>query len=133
MRSGRSSTRAALSFHRLCHTVWKLAGVSLHTKLQVLSATVMPFPLYAYETCDSFKGTWTSQILERSFKNLDTVSLVSTSRKRGSIGWLSHRMPKQLLFGRIGGDTWARQGIEKRWADMVQQDVELIGLDKEWY
>ncbi|XP_061435079.1 LOW QUALITY PROTEIN: fructose-2,6-bisphosphatase TIGAR-like [Lethenteron reissneri] len=45
----------------------------------------------------------------------------------------SHRMPKQLLFGRIEGARRARHGLEKRWSDVVQEDVELSGLADDWY
>ncbi|XP_061434748.1 uncharacterized protein LOC133360163 isoform X1 [Lethenteron reissneri] len=45
----------------------------------------------------------------------------------------SHRMPKQLLFGRIEGAKRAQHGLEGRWSDVVQEDVELSGLADDWY
>ncbi|XP_061438042.1 uncharacterized protein LOC133363049 [Lethenteron reissneri] len=39
----------------------------------------------------------------------------------------SYRMPK------IEGAKRARRGLEKRWSDVVQEDVELSGLADDWY
>ncbi|XP_061413853.1 uncharacterized protein LOC133346369 [Lethenteron reissneri] len=152
-------SRAAISFHRLRNAVWKLPGLSLRTKLQVFSATVIPSLLYACETwtplvehlrrLETFRLAClrsilgltrldcvrSSQILERSGQ-----SPISELLRQARLRWLghvarmpSHRMPKQLLFGRIEGARRARHGLEKRWSDVVQEDVELSGLADDWY
>lgn len=40
----------------------------------------------------------------------------------------SRCMPKQLLFGQIEGAKRARFGLDKKCADVVQEDVEPSGL-----
>ncbi|XP_078738887.1 uncharacterized protein LOC144952371 [Lampetra fluviatilis] len=42
-------------------------------------------------------------------------------------------LEEELLFGRIEGAKRARHGLEKRWSDVVQEDVELSGLADDWY
>ncbi|XP_078732581.1 mitochondrial tRNA-specific 2-thiouridylase 1 isoform X1 [Lampetra fluviatilis] len=133
-------SRAAIYFHRLHNAVWKLPGLSLRTKLQVFSATVIPSLLYACET-------WTP--LMEHLHRLETFRLACLRSGQSPIGellrqarlrWLghvarmpSHRMPKQLLFSRIEGAKRARHGLEKRWSDVVQENVELSGLADDWY
>ncbi|XP_061426211.1 uncharacterized protein LOC133353806 [Lethenteron reissneri] len=122
-------------------------------KLQVFSATVIPSLLYACETwtplmeqlrrLETFRLAClrsilgltrldcvrSSQILERSGQ-----SPIGELLRQARLRWLGHvaRMPSYRM-PKIEGAKRARRGLEKRWSDVVQEDVELSGLADDWY
>ncbi|XP_078723032.1 uncharacterized protein LOC144940643 [Lampetra fluviatilis] len=59
---------------------------------------------------------------------------------RDSAGTTRHSSPVRIeplaqaaSVGRIDGTKRARHGLEKRWSDVVREDLELIGLVDDWY
>ena len=43
-----------------------------------------------------------------------------------------HRIPKQLLFGELQ-NTRCSQKVKRRWRDLAQADLKVIGLGDDWY
>lgn len=72
-------------------------------------------------------------------QRLNTVPSGSSPGRRGCVGWVtlarvpSHLMAIQCLFVWIRALKWMRDGLENRWADMEQEDVELNGLADDLY
>ena len=59
--------------------------------------------------------------------------------RRHRLRWLGHvarmedsRMPKQLLFGELERPQ-PRHSTKRRWRDLVEADVQAVGLGVDWY
>ena len=83
---------------------------------------------------------WKERITSRELA--ETIGMTETMAEvlgRHHFRWLRHvarmedsRMPKQLLFGGLVRPR-PRHGTKRRWRDLVEADVQAVGLGRAWY
>ena len=156
-------SKASRAFGSLRKPVFQNSKLSLATKKTVYRAVVMSVLLYGAETwtlkaahnhrlnvfhnqCvrtilgvsrfQQWKERLTTGNLADMFGMQQSIpDLVREQRLRwlGHVGRMDHdRMPKKLLFGELKKKR-PRHGPKRRWRDVVQCDVEELGVKSTWY
>jgi len=149
--------KASSAFGRLRKQVWERRGISLHTKLKVYQAMVLPTLLYACETwtvysrhakrLNHFHTTslrkllrirWQDRVPDTEVLNRAGLPSIHTLLEKSQARWAGHvvrmsdeRIPKQLLYGQLSEGKRAPGRPKKRFKDCLKDSLNSLDIPRE--
>ena len=138
--------RASATFGRLHANVWNRRGISLHTKLKVYRAIVLPTLLYACETWTVYQShakklnhfhttclrkllniKWQDRIPDTEVLAQADLPSIYTILMQSQLCWAGHvacmpdhRLPKRLFYGELQQGKRSHGGKKKRFKDTLK-------------
>jgi exonuclease III len=148
-------SKASSTFGRLQKSVWQRCGLSVHTKLKVYKAAVLPTLLYASETwtvyrrqvrkLNHFHTTCLRKLLNIRWQDKipDTVVLdragipsIDTMLMQNQLRWAGHivrmpdsRIPKMLFYGELLLGKRSQGGQKKRFKDTLKTSLKAFNIE----
>ena len=146
--------RASTAFGRLRERVWERRGLSLHTKLKVYRAVVLPSLLYASETWTVYSRharklnafhmrclrtllhiKWQDKIPDTEVLELAQMESIHSTLMRSQLRWAGHvqrmedsRLPKRLFFGELKKGKRSHGGQRKRYKDTLKASLKRCNI-----
>ena len=146
--------KASAAFGRLRANVWNRRGISLHTKLKVYKAMVLPTLLYASETWTVYRRhamklnhfhttslrkllgiKWQDRIPDTDVLARAGLPTIHTILMQTQLRWASHvnrmedhRLPKILFYGELQNGKRSQGGQKKRFKDTLKQSLKAFDI-----